>query len=292
MITNENKSQKMPKRCVIFGSNGFIGMNLVKSLKDEETELVEITSSDIDLTSDESHNKVQDVVNFDDVVIILSAMTPDRGRDIKTMMLNIKMIENLTKALKKIDVSQVIYFSSDAVYSFENSLITEDIPTEITDYYSAMHVVRETILKKELNSPTLLVRPTLVYGIGDTHNSYGPNRFIRNAMEQKEITLGGNGEETRDHIYINDLIKMIKHFISLKTVGTVNLATGNSYTFMEIAKIINKQLNNKVKIITTERNNEITYRKFDISNFTKLFPDFVFSEFIENISFYVRNWKI
>ena len=85
---------------------------------------------------------------------------------------------------------------------------------------------------------------------------------------------------------------MIKHFISFKTVGTVNLATGNSYTFMEIANVINKQLNNKVKIITTERNNEITYRKFDISNFTKLFPDFVFSEITENISFYVRNWKI
>ena len=44
--------QKMPKKCVIFGSNGFIGKNLVKSLKDEETELVEITSSDIEYLFD------------------------------------------------------------------------------------------------------------------------------------------------------------------------------------------------------------------------------------------------
>ena len=292
MITNENKSQKMPKRCVIFGSNGFIGKNLVKSLKKETTELVEITSNDINLTHHNCHELIQNTVKGDDVVIILSAMTPDRGKDIKTMMLNIKMMENLTKAIKKINVAHIIYFSSDAVYSFDNSLISESIATEITDYYSAMHIVRETIIKTELDSPILFVRPTLVYGIGDTHNSYGPNRFVKNALQEKTITLGGQGEETRDHIYINDLVNMIKLFIYYKTVGTINLATGNSYTFMKIANIVNKSLGNKVNIIETERKNEITYRKFDISNFIKLFPDFIFSDLEKNINFYIRNWKI
>mgnify|MGYP001398262244 CR=1 FL=1 len=292
MITNENKSQKMPKRCVIFGSNGFIGKNLVKSLKKETTELVEITSNDINLTHHNCHELIQNTVKGDDVVIILSAMTPDRGKDIKTMMLNIKMMENLTKAIKKINVAHIIYFSSDAVYSFDNSLISESIATEITDYYSAMHIVRETIIKTELDSPILFVRPTLVYGIGDTHNSYGPNRFVKNALQEKTITLGGQGEETQDHIYINDLVNMIKLFIYYKTVGTINLATGNSYTFMKIANIVNKSLGNKVNIIETERKNEITYRKFDISNFIKLFPDFIFSDLEKNINFYIRNWKI
>ena len=75
MITNKNKSQKLPKRCVIFGSNGFIGVNLVKSLKNEQTGLVEITSNDIDLTNDNSPEKVKDIVNINDTVIILSAIT-------------------------------------------------------------------------------------------------------------------------------------------------------------------------------------------------------------------------
>ena len=45
-----------------------------------------------------------------------------------------------------------------------------------------------------------ILRPTLIYGAGDPHNGYGPNRFRRLAATGKPIILFGEGEERRDHV--------------------------------------------------------------------------------------------
>src|SRR3546814_11446336 len=54
-----------------------------------------------------------------------------------------------------------------------------------------------------------LLRPTLIYGAEDTHNSYGPNRLRRMARKDARITLFGAGEETRDHISVDDVYRLI-----------------------------------------------------------------------------------
>ena len=38
-----------------------------------------------------------------------------------------------------------------------------------------------------------ILRPTLIYGFGDTHNSYGPNRFFNQIIEKREINIFGEG---------------------------------------------------------------------------------------------------
>ena len=50
---------------------------------------------------------------------------------------------------------------------------------------------------KNLDCPKSFVRPTLVYGENDPHNGYGPNQFIRNAQNSKNIVFYLVGEERR-----------------------------------------------------------------------------------------------
>jgi len=38
-----------------------------------------------------------------------------------------------------------------------------------------MHLTREMILKNKFNKILCILRPTLIYGPGDSHNGYGPN---------------------------------------------------------------------------------------------------------------------
>ena len=290
MIENLNEAPFKPRRCILFGSNGFIGKNLTKKLIKNNVDILEITSKNIDLTKKSNISKISKIFKPKDVIIMLSALTPDRGRDLNTYFLNIQMIKNLVEAVKqKNDISHFIYFSSDAVYSFKETLINEQTAVTCSDYYSLMHLTREEIIKNEINFPYLIVRPTLVFGSGDTHNSYGPNRFIRSFLKDNEITLGGKGEETRDHIYINDLVEMIDLMLVYKSVGTVNLATGNSISFLELAKkISNFFLNSKINF--SERNNEITYRKFDTSIFKKKFQSFSFSDLNKCIEQSIKTW--
>ena len=49
------------------------------------------------------------------------------------------------------------------------------------------------------------LRPTLIYGTDDPHNSYGPNSFYRLATKNEDIVLYGEGEELRDHVHIDDV---------------------------------------------------------------------------------------
>jgi len=46
-----------------------------------------------------------------------------------------------------------------------------------------MHRTRELMLAAEAKAPLAILRLTAVYGAGDTHNSYGPNRFLRQALK-------------------------------------------------------------------------------------------------------------
>ncbi len=290
MLENLNKKKIIPKRTLIFGSNGFIGKNLLNHLKQSKVNSVGVRRKDIDLTKRKSVEQIHKFIKDGDSIIFLSALTPDKGRDLKTFNKNIKMIENFISGVKNKKLNHLIYFSSDAVYSFDNTLINEKTPTFSSDYYSLMHITREIIIRNETNCPSLFIRPTAVYGYDDTHNSYGPNRFIKNALLDKKITLGGNGEETRDHIFIDDLIKITTSCIIFKTIGFLNAATGFSISFMDLAKIIKKNIP-EVNIITTERNNPITYRKFDINNFTSCFSDFSFTDLDSSISSYVNKVK-
>ena len=89
-----------------------------------------------------------------------------------------------------------------------------------------MHRTRELILAGEAKAPLAVLRLTAVYGADDTHNSYGPNRFVRQALKDGRISLFGDGEETRDHLYVDDAVALMLAVVSHASTGLLNLASG------------------------------------------------------------------
>ena len=87
----------------------------------------------------------------------------------------------------------------------------------------------------------------------DTHLGYGPNKFIKLALSKKSISLFGNGEERRDHIYIDDLIAILFKCILYNGTGIINATTGKVYSFLKIANLTNKICKNKMPIIKLKR---------------------------------------
>jgi UDP-glucuronate decarboxylase len=92
-------------------------------------------------------------------------------------------------------------------------------------------------------------------------NTYGPNmhpndgrvvsNFIMQALTNQDITVYGNGEQTRSFCYIDDLIDgMIKMMSSEKTVtGPINLGNPVEFKIIELAQMVIKLTNSKSKII-------------------------------------------
>jgi len=257
---------------------------VLRRLKTDSIPTIALGSVDIDLSESTASDRLAEMVGPDKSVVMLSALTPDKGRDISTLMKNLVMMQTVCAALEKSGCAHLIYFSSDAVYDPGLSRVTEQTPASPQDLYGAMHRSREIMACSLEDTPVLIIRPTTVYGTADTHNSYGPNRFRRAAENDGKITLFGGGEETRDHIHVKDVAEITARCLSHKSYGLLNLATGISTSFYEVAEAVGSQFDQDIEVVTTPRANPITHRHYDVTNLIKAFPDFRFIGLEDGIS--------
>ena len=278
MLQHQFNTPQNPARVVILGARGFIGRNLLPILELQGIPVLAIGSQDFDLAAGDTPARLAAQLREGDAVVMLSAITPDKGRDTTALLRNIIMAKTVCDAIAKQPVAHKVYISSDAVYAFDQGgLVNEDSPAAPVDLYGCMHRTRELMFESAGGAPTAVLRPTLVYGAGDTHNSYGPNRFRRVATKDGKITLGGNGEETRDHIYVEDLARLIALVLRHRSSGCLNLATGRSISFHDLARLIAARTVRPAEIVLTPRGAPITHRSFDITACHKAFPEFLFT---------------
>ena len=249
------------KNVYVFGKNGFVASKLKEELKSKKLPIKFIGSKDIDLTK--TIKKIS--LKKNSIIVFLSAITPDKGKGIDTFRKNLLMLTNLLEALDLKKIIRFIYISSDAVYSLKNTKINDKTKPSPDDLYGLMHLTRENILKKIIDNKKLIIlRPTIMYGKGDTHKSYGPNRFVNQIQNDEDIILFGNGKDIRDHLFIGDFIKvLIKSIYKNELYGLFNIASGFSYEFEKIAKIILRNFHTKKKLVYIPNNNKVTKRFFD-----------------------------
>jgi UDP-glucose 4-epimerase len=276
MLTHHTPIAAAPARVVVLGAHGFLARALLTALAKLKIPTLALGSAVLDLTAADAADRLAGQLNADDAVVMMSAITPDKGRDAAALMKNLAMGKAVSDALMRRPVAHVVYVSSDAVYSFDRALVNEQSLAAPSDLYGAMHRTRELMMENAVKGPLAVLRPTMVYGAGDSHNSYGPNRFRRMAAKDAKITLGGNGEETRDHIYIADAAELIIRVLRHRSAGRLNLATGRSVSFRQLAELVAVRAR-AAEIVATARTTPVTHRAFDVTASRKAFPDFVFT---------------
>ncbi len=284
MLTHNNASYETPARVVLLGGSGFVGSLLTENLSQNDVPVLSLSSADVDLCSDSGVAKLSAALQPTDSLVVLSALTPDKGRGIDTFMKNLKMIEGVCTAIKSVQPAHVVYFSSDAVYPLSVNPVREDSPAAPADLYGAMHVARELMLKDTVENAFCVLRPTLIYGANDSHNSYGPNRFRRQAAADGKIGIGGEGEETRDHVYVHDVAELVRLVLGHRSQGTMNVATGQSVDFGTLARMIASQFDKNVEVCPSPRGMPVTHRSFDTTACRKAFPEFVFTSLEDGLA--------
>ena len=280
----------MIKNYVLFGGSGFLGTNFQYLLGSKKIEFKNIGSKEINLL-DENNKEIirENTKHKNTIYIFFSALTPDKGKDFLTFEKNIKMAKNFLENFnyEDIDTKKIIYISSDAVYPLSEENINIDSLPMPTDLYSSMHLTREIMFKEKFNN-LMILRPTLIYGYGDTHNSYGPNRFFSQMISEKKIKIFGKGQDLRDHLYIDDFCELLLKFSFLEKFGTYILASGNSISYLDLSNIFLKNFSNNLQeIIKIPVDNKPTRRCFDMS-YLKNFFEFKFSSLENNIIKYYK----
>lgn len=273
MLEHLNSTPVKPARAVVIGAGGFVGSAIVKRLRADGIEVLALTRKELDLLSEGADKKLTALLKPTDSVVMVSAVAPVKTPPM--FMQNMRMAEAVCTALAAVPPAHVLYISSDAVYSDDANPVTEGSYCAPTTLHGMMHAARELMIKSASAAPFAALRPTLIYGAGDPHNGYGPNRYRRQAQKGEPIAIFGEGEERRDHILVDDVAALAALMLARKSRGALNAVTGDSTSFHDIAHAIAGQFGGTVS--STPRPGprpHLLHRFFDITNRLKAFPDF------------------
>jgi UDP-glucose 4-epimerase len=268
MITN---------RVVITGVAGFVGSSLAQYLCENGVEVIGLdnfscgyqhnltwynmkkhnfTCHNIDILTED----VKNVIQKNDIVVHLAAITAlpvNQSNPINSYTVNVVATLKLLEICRKKEISHFVFASSMAVY--ENNLYTENQP------------IKENAI----------TNPSLIYSLGKKHceetlqaygnlysfpytifrffNLYGPSAdasrtqpglipyLIKQSIEKKPITLYHDGTQSRDYIYISDLIRLLVVSLQKGATNTVlNASSGKVYSVNTIFSVIQNELNSSL----------------------------------------------
>lgn len=275
MLQHGHASDLVPERVVVIGAEGFVGAALVAQLAAAKISHLGLGRHEIDLLTTGAAELLAAQLRPGDVVVAAAARAP--CRTMAMFIENMIIVKAIIDALVRVPISHVINVSSDAVYGDEPAPLTEHAPTAPESLHGAMHLAREIAFRSEIPAPLAIVRPTLIYGASDPHNGYGPNRFRRQAARGEEILLFGEGEERRDHVLVDDVAALILRIALRRSTGTLNIATGETYSFRAIAEMVVAAARKPLAIKGSPRHGPMPhngYRPFDPAASHAAFPNF------------------
>jgi len=194
------------------------------------------------------------------------------------VMNDIHGIEHVLNLSKNTGVRRVYYSSSSEVYGepFEIPQNEQTTPLNSRLPYAIVKNVGEAFLR------TYYREFGLDYQIFRFFNTYGPNqsedfvvpRFIRQAMANDDITIYGDGSQTRTFCYVDDNVEACinAHHSGLFENDTINIGSDVEYTIQSLAEKIIEVTGSSSKIINLPAlaEGDMTRRKPDISKMKQL----------------------
>jgi UDP-glucose 4-epimerase len=251
------------QRILILGHSGFIGQYLFRSLKSSNpgVEVIGMSLSQIDLRRQDQVEKLAEVADSNTVIVVCAAIKRQFGDSVDTFNQNVDIVANLCRVWEKHPVSRVIYVSSAAVYGedIHNTEITEMTLVQPRTFYGIGKYASECLLGKVIRAgggELLVLRPPLIYGPGDTSESYGPVGFALKAVRGELITVWGDGTEQRNFVFVEDLARIVSRLVFSSVSGVLNIAHSESYTFKRILELLGELLSVDLDVSHRERSKE------------------------------------
>lgn len=283
------------KDILITGGLGFIGSHIANKLIDNNniTIIDNLSTGNINNIDNHQHDNLtlikKDLNSLDlnnhlkdiDYVFHLAAMVsvPLSVKNPMTCnMENVNSTVNLLNACVHNNVKKVVFSSSSAVYG-ENTnmpLKESELPMPSSPY-AASKASCELYLKSFHESYGLnytALRYFNVFGPKQDKNSpYAaviPN-FITAILENKQPVIYGDGEQTRDFVYVGDVANANIKSCESNFNGIINVASGKRITINQLFEIIKETLESEVDVkYLPERLGDIKHSQADISRLNEI----------------------
>ena len=275
----------------ITGGSGLIGFPLVKHFLDEghavkvlDLRKPEIEHKNLEFIKKSVMDKISGDIKGADLVLHFAAILGVNNSDnkpLETMMVNLEGSVNVFKSAAEAGIKKMIYASSSEVYGEPRELpIREDSVKGPVSTYGVSKLAAEIYAKAynhEFGTDIRIARFFNVYGPNQSGN-FVISIFIKAAMENKPITIFGDGSQTRCFTYVDDIIDGVVRVIERgKASEAYNIGNNHPTTILELAHIIKDVTESNSEIIkagfgkqTRLKEREIEYRIPDISKMNAL----------------------
>lgn len=301
------------KNVVITGGSGFIGSNLARNLAIKNNVIV------IDDLSTGNINNIKDFVDSNKIDFIKGSITdldllqktfknidfvfheaaiPSVPRSIKDPLqsnfVNVNGTLNVLIAARDNNVQKVMYASSSSVYGDTPTLPKkEKMKPRPLSPYAISKLTAEyycQVFSRIYKLPTVSLRYFNVYGPRQNPLSeYAAviPKFITNILNEKSPLIYGDGGQTRDFTYVDDVVKANVLAAESDETGIFNIAGGNRISIKNLAHQIMGLCKKKLDIeFTDPRQGDIKHSYADISkakekiNYT---PSYILSDGLKEV---------
>jgi UDP-glucose 4-epimerase len=184
-----------------------------------------------------------DVARGCDIIVHLAANTgvaPSLNDPRADLCANVIGTFNYLEAARCQSIGRFVFASSGAASGEVEPPIHEEVVPRPASPYGASKLAGEaygSAYKRAFNIDTVMLRFGNVYGPGSAHKSSVVAKFIRAALAQIPLEMHGDGSQTRDFIYIDDLVEAVMLAATAPAIGgeAFQIASGAETAIAELA---------------------------------------------------------
>lgn len=277
-------------RYLVTGGAGFIGSNLVNKLIEERQQVT--------VVDDLSMGKKSNIKNIEKITFIegsvtncalmekvlttpfdyifhlaaIASVADSIERPLTTHLVNYESVLKLMEICRKnkLNLKRVIFTSSAAIYGnhINRPIMESDGPDPLSQYAIDKYAAERTLLNYQsmYDIPITIVRFFNVFGPNQNPNSpYSGvisillNKF-RNTKESSPFNLYGDGKQTRDFIYVDEVVNALQYIADLsETEGNIyNIGNGEETSLNDVINYLEYLFDKKLPIL------QLPTRKGDI----------------------------
>ncbi len=283
------------KNILITGGLGFIGSHIANELLDDNDVVIldNLSSGNINNISNADHENLKIIkedirnTNLDDLtsgteyIFHLAAMASvplSIDKPVECNDINLNATIRLLKSAVDNNVEKIVFSSSSSVYGQNKNM-----PLKESEVLMPMSPYASSKASCELYLHTFHESYGLNYTALRYFNVFGPNQdknsqyaavipnFISAILEGKQVEIYGDGEQTRDFIYVKDVVKANINAAKSDYNGVINIASGEKLSINQLFEIVRKTLKSDAEPkYLPERQGDIKHSLADISKMSEI----------------------
>jgi UDP-glucose 4-epimerase len=277
VVLSNSNADSIEDMHVVFGGLGFIGINLVQLLIQDNkrclvidnrsiseellsshfTDLAKIELLALDMTLPESWETIREKCGSKKIFIWHLAANSDIAQGSQTSIPDVQdtffTTVQLIESLKYFDCSGLVFASSSAVYGHVNSDIgfSEEQVCRPESFYGVAKLSSEHVLRislQRLQVPLWIFRFANIVGAPATHGVIY-DLLLKIRQDPSQLRVLGDGNQRKTYLHVQDLVEKMLELISFQKGGIWNLGPGDDGILVSrIVELISKHVAPNAKI--------------------------------------------